>query len=105
MDMVWYGVFEAEWVNALIEKMVIVAWALWTNQNEFRNGGVKKNATRIGSNALEYLVEYQECVKEPEKQRVVQLEFWKPPPRNKFKINIDGAVFANQKAAGVGVLI
>ena len=30
---------------------------------------------------------------------------WNPPSANIFKINIDGAVFADQKAVGVGVII
>ncbi|KAL0016415.1 hypothetical protein SO802_003484 [Lithocarpus litseifolius] len=105
MDMVWYGVVEAEWDKDLIEKMVMVAWSLWTSKNEYRTGGVKKSVVRIGSDALEYLEEYQTCVKEPEHSQVVQAKVWKPPPSNMFKINIDGVVFADQKAAGVDVLI
>ena len=30
---------------------------------------------------------------------------WLPPRANWFKINVDGAVFASQKAAGLGVII
>ena len=89
----------------LIEKVIIVAWSLWKNRNELRNRDVKKSATRIGYDALEYLAEYQECVAEPVQRWDVQPEFWKPPLREKFKINIDGAVFADQKATIVGVLI
>lgn len=71
MDMVWYGVVETEWDKELIEKMVMVAWSLWTYRNEFQNGGVKKIAIRIRYDALEYLAEYQECVKEPKQRWVV----------------------------------
>ena len=65
MDMVWYSVVEAEWDSELIEKVTMEAWSLWTNRNELWNGGARKSTTRIGSNALEYLVEYRECVAEP----------------------------------------
>ena len=105
MDMLWYGVFDAEWDALQIERMIIVAWALWSSRNEIRTGGVKKSALKIVNDALEYLAEYQACVKDHEKPRSVQPALWKPPPLNKFKINIDGAVFASQKAAGVGVLV
>lgn len=108
MDMEWYGVVEAEQDEEQIEKMVMVTWSLWLSINEFWIGGMKNNALRIGSDALEYLAEYQDCVKEPMHSQVVQSgqrEVWKPPPRNLFKINIDGVVFTDQKAAGVGVLI
>ncbi|XP_075636819.1 uncharacterized protein LOC142609068 [Castanea sativa] len=30
---------------------------------------------------------------------------WRPPSSNSFKVNVDGAVFSNQKATGVGVTI
>ncbi|KAK7833113.1 hypothetical protein CFP56_025823, partial [Quercus suber] len=30
---------EAEWDSALIEKVVMVAWAIWSNRNERRHGG------------------------------------------------------------------
>nr|XP_023873208.1 uncharacterized protein LOC111985788 [Quercus suber] len=105
MDMVWYGMVEAEWDAELIGKTVMVAWSLWTNRNEERNGGARKNATRIGNDALQYLAEYQECIAETVQRKETQPEFWKPPPSGMFKLNVDGAVFADQKAAGVGALI
>ena len=64
-----------------------------------------KSATRIGSDALEYLAEYQECVAVPKQRRDVQPEVWKPLPRGMFKLNVDRAVFADQRAAGVDALI
>ena len=30
---------------------------------------------------------------------------WTPPPPNSYKINVEGAVFAAHKSAGVGILI
>ena len=85
--------------------MVTVAWALWTSRNEVQTGGAKKNGRKIVNDVLEYLAKYQVCVEEPDKPRSVQPECWKPPSLNKFKINIHGAVFASQKAIGVGVLV
>nr|POE46309.1 hypothetical protein CFP56_66668 [Quercus suber] len=76
-----------------------------TTRNEVRTGGVKKSTNKIVNDALEYLAEYQACVKDPKKPHNVQPAFWKPPPWNKFKININGAVFASQKVAGVCVCV
>ena len=53
MDMLWYGVFDAEWDALQIERMIIVAWALWTSRNEVRIGGVKKSALKTVNDALE----------------------------------------------------
>lgn len=30
---------------------------------------------------------------------------WSPSPPNRYKINVDGAVFKDQRVAGVGVLV
>ena len=30
---------------------------------------------------------------------------WRPPARDQFKVNVDGAVFKNRKRAGIGVVI
>ena len=86
MDMLWYGVFDAEWDALQVERMIIVAWALWASRNKVRIGGVKKSAPKIVNDALEYLAEYEACIKDPEKPHSVQPAFWKPPPLNKFKI-------------------
>ena len=59
MDMLWYGVFVTEWDALQVERMVTVAWALWTSRNEVWTRGAKKNVRKIVNNALEYLAEYQ----------------------------------------------
>ena len=59
MDMLWYGVFVAKWDALQVERMVTVAWALWTSRNEVWTRGAKKNVRKIVNNALEYLAEYQ----------------------------------------------
>uniref|UniRef100_A0A7N2MJC6 Reverse transcriptase zinc-binding domain-containing protein n=1 Tax=Quercus lobata TaxID=97700 RepID=A0A7N2MJC6_QUELO len=79
-------VLAEEWDALQIERMIIVAWALWASRNKVRIGGVKKSAPKIVNNALEHLAEYQACIKDPEKPHSVQPAFWKPPPLNKFKI-------------------
>ena len=49
----------AEWDALQVERMVTVAWALWTSRNEVWTRGAKKNVRKIVNNALEYLAEYQ----------------------------------------------
>ena len=44
MDMMWYVVMEAQWEQSRVEKVIMVAWAIWTNRYESKNGGVKKNS-------------------------------------------------------------
>ena len=74
MDMLWYGVFVVEWDALQVERMVIVAWALWTSRNEVQIGGAKKNVRKIVNDVLEYLAKYQVSVEEPNKPHSVQPE-------------------------------
>ena len=41
MDMLWYVVMIAQWDHSGVEKLIVIAWVLWLNRNECRNGGAK----------------------------------------------------------------
>lgn len=62
MDMLWYLVMVAQWGHSEVEKLIVVAWAIWSNRNECRNGGSKKSCQALLQGALEYLGEYQTCL-------------------------------------------
>lgn len=105
MDMLWYGIMEADWVQTKIERIVMEAWAVWTNRNNFKVGGVKKSSQQVVYGALDFLAEFQECgcaAFGPSRKTQTS---WTPPPPTKYKINVDGAVFAAQKSTSVGVII
>ena len=36
----------------------MVAWAVWTNQDKFRVGSVKKSSQQVAYDALEFLMEF-----------------------------------------------
>ena len=107
MDMLWYVVMVAQWEHNEVEKLIVVAWALWTNRNECRNGGAKKSCQALLQGAVEYLDAYQACVTKfgNSKQPPAKPVKWKPPSLNRYKINVDGAVFKEQRMASVGILI
>ena len=88
-------------------KVVCIAWALWHNRNEVRNGGKKRNGKELVNWASQYLEEYKtanECMGSTTTRDEVKAS-WVPPPVHEFKVNVDGAVFKGQKTAGVGVII
>ena len=58
MDMLWYVVMVAQWEHSEVEKLIVVAWVLWSNRNECRNGGVKKSCQALLQGAVEYLDAY-----------------------------------------------
>ena len=39
----------------------MVAWAIWTNRHESKDGGVKKNSRALLQWSLDYPWEYQAC--------------------------------------------
>ena len=57
--------------------------------------------------ATQYLEEYWSAIENEQSTSVVveRAVSWLPSRANWFKINIDGAVFASQNAAGLGVII
>ena len=68
---------------------------------------MRKNGRALIVGALDYLGEYQSCVVVTTRQEEKRQAIWAPPPpppTNLYKINVDGAVFATQKAAGAGFL-
>ena len=105
MDMMWYVVMEAQWEQSRVEKVIMVAWAIWTNRYESKNGGVKKNSWTLLQWSLDHLWKYQACSEVPIKPKTTIVLNWITPTYDRYKINVDGAMFTSQKMAGVGVLI
>jgi len=106
MDILWYMVMIAQWDHNGVEILIVIAWALWSNQNECKNGGAKKSCQALLQGALEYLSEYQAYMKVTVSPRQpAEAVVWLPPSSTHYKINVDGAVFKEQKMAGVGILI
>ncbi|XP_075659550.1 uncharacterized protein LOC142629445 [Castanea sativa] len=96
---------EKKWDLGDVEKAIMVAWALWTNRNEVRHGGKLKDDNALVYGAMDYLLEYQNCVDSPVLPATNMPALWSPPPPMSYKINVDGAVFGAQKSVGVGVVI
>ena len=105
MDLLWYMVMIAQWDHSGVEKLIVIAWALWSNQNECRNGGVKKSGQALVHSAVEYLSAYQAYMEVTDSKQSAEATVWTPPSSSHYKINVDGAVFNKQKMAGVGILI
>lgn len=88
-------------------RAVTIAWALWHNRKEIREGGVRKDKNRLGKWATHYLEEYEATNVENCFLITGGIDRirWQPPQPNKFKINVDEPVFGAPKEVGVGVII
>ena len=70
-----------------------------------RYGGKKKSDSEIVQWSSRYLKEYHAVTERPTTAPAPRETFWTPPPTDRHKINVDGAVFKSQKAAGICVLV
>nr|XP_023892178.1 uncharacterized protein LOC112004175 [Quercus suber] len=95
----------AKWSNDDVALAVTIVWALWTNRNETQHGGMRKSANRIFQWCIQYLDEYWSACSLPMKKSNAAKKNWVPPTGLNYKVNVDGAMFSAQKAAGVGILI
>ena len=103
--MIWYGTMEAKWDQERLEKIIMVAWIVWTDWNRTRCGKPKRMCQQVVFGAMEYLSEYQECVHKENGPSPITQAHWSPPLADMFKTNVDGAIFAHQKSAGIGMVI
>ncbi|KAL0003498.1 hypothetical protein SO802_017279 [Lithocarpus litseifolius] len=104
-DLVWHLIMVEEFDEDKVATVVTIAWSIWANHNEVRHGGIKKTGAALVKWSAQYLDEYRGANSSPEPIPRSQDVKWSPPPRTRYKINVDGAVFKTQKSAGVGVLI
>ena len=91
----------------MIAKVVTYAWSLWGNRNEIRQGGKRKTGLELVRGAAQYLEEFYAAnrVEEGVRNSSIQPARWIPPQGQTLKANVDGAVFAELKAARIGVVI
>ena len=82
-----------------------IAWRLWGNQNEIRNGGKRIGELELLHGASLWLLEYQEATADVPKQFDSLVQCWLPPSSHLYKANVDGAVFKAQRESRVGVII
>lgn len=89
-----------------MEILITTAWDIWNNRNNIRQGATSKAASVIVNDAHQYIANYRKAAN-PHLPRQVTAppESWKPPPPEWYKVNVDGAVFAETWQCGLGVMI
>ena len=65
MDLIWYVAMVVKWENDYVEKIIMIAWATWSNWNKVINGEDKKSNGALVDSAVEYLMEYQVYCEKP----------------------------------------
>ncbi|XP_050259930.1 uncharacterized protein LOC126705008 [Quercus robur] len=78
---------------------------LWTSRNQARVGGDRKLALQIFQWPQTYPKEFQIANFLPPQSRSSIEHYWIPPKPPWHKVNVDGAVFSNLKAVGLGLVV
>ena len=85
--------------------VVTLARSIWTNRNEVCHSGTKKMSEALVKWSAQYLAEYRNANSPSKLVPRNPTVRWSPPPTARYKLNLVGAVFKEQKSAGIGVLI
>ena len=103
LDLLWKMMLD-DCEENILALVVTIAWSIWTNCNEVRNGGKKKGELELLQGSCQYLQEYVGAKKLSIKAVQDQIEHWCPPLEQMYKVNVDGAVFSAKQEAGIGIV-
>lgn len=83
-----------------------MAYGIWNNRNNIRQGATSKTASGIINDAHQYTAEYRNASHHPTPRQVVSSpKFWKPLPLDWYKIKFDAVVFTDARQCGLKVMI
>ena len=90
----------------LIALFVMAAWGIWERRNRVREGQKTWGPEMVIHRASELLQEYRDVQPVNPRMAVRSMDLcWKPPDSGVYKVNFDGALFLEQRCAGLGVVV
>ncbi|GMY12957.1 putative ribonuclease h protein [Fagus crenata] len=105
IDLTWFAKDSVP--NLDMNKFAIIAWAIWQRRNALRVNKDADPPDRVYQRAVDRLQEFHHAnAKCSSNSTITEVPCrWFPPPNGVLKVNFDGAMFPNQSAAGLGVII
>lgn len=82
----------------------MTVWALWNRGNNLLLGKTI-SPSQLLDQAKDRLLEFFQHLNPAPPSTVRTDSCWRPPDSSSFKINFDGALFSQEKRAGIGVVI
>ena len=82
-----------------------LSWNIWNNRNGIRHGEKPKTVATLILEATRLVVDYQKIQDYPIPSANSLPTKWTPSITGAYKANVDGVVFKDQSAAGMGVLL
>ncbi|KAK9275203.1 hypothetical protein L1049_022465 [Liquidambar formosana] len=83
----------------------MILWAIWGNRNMLVFEGVQRGAREIVDMARCLLIDYTNALQDHKATNNSMQIKWHPPPIGSFKANVDGAIFAESRSVGFGVIV
>ena len=80
-------------------------WTLWNRRNNLHLGKPTLSLGQVVEFAQDQILEKNPCNVAFQQSRLHQITAWQAPVQHAYKVNFDGAVFADEGLAGLGVVI
>ena len=94
MDLVWYLIFVQHVGNDILEMLLMIAWRMWFNRNVVRHGHSRQSVEVVVQLARFLLNEFQIANCTISQVKGNSDDPWTLPLAPNYKVNVDGAVFA-----------
>ena len=88
-----------------MERFFGVAWSIWYNRNQVVNEDCEAAAEHVWGLAIRLIEDFNEANIQIMKQKETKDWAWKPPPKDVYLINVDGAIPAMEGNSGIGVIV
>ena len=105
LDLLWYVRNVQKWPTEDVGLLVVTTWGIWTNRNKVNHRKSRKPASVLARWTREYMENYVMANHSTRPYKESVEATWQPPKPPWYKANMDGAVFSQQKEAGIGVVI
>ncbi|KAK9266575.1 hypothetical protein L1049_021625 [Liquidambar formosana] len=85
---------------------ITLAWAIWIARNEKIFNGIQRSSTEVIRWASLFLGEFRAAryISEARSREPRRPGIWRPPIRNIYKLNVDGALSLDKSITGIGVV-
>ena len=103
-ELVWYILEVSTTMD--IEIFAVIAWAIWQRRNSLKFQVTSESPDQVYHRALDLLQEFRNA---HVSQTILAQSYipcaWHPPPTGVMKIDFNGAMFKEENAAGIGVIV
>ena len=82
-----------------------IVWSIWHQRNQIRTQNSHHPLSLLFQWARDSYLEFKALKSAPVPCRIVRKARWKPPDPSLYKVNFDGATFADDSYSGLGVIV